>query len=65
MHRWENEHEQMSPVADRLLRLMVVTRAPVSEYPLDSLAKLEEESTPIRLRLESAKGGWRAEAEAA
>ncbi len=55
----------MSPVADRLLRLMVVTRAPVSEYPLDSLAKLEEESTPIRLRLESAKGGWRAEAEAA
>ncbi len=39
--RWENEREQMSPVADRLLRLMVVTRAPVSEYPLDSLAELE------------------------
>ena len=58
--RWENEREQMSPVADRLLRLMVVTRAPVSEYPLDSLAELEEETVPVRLRLESAKGGWRA-----
>ena len=55
----------MSPVADRLLRLMVVTRAPVSEYPLDSLAELEEETVPVRLRLESAKGGWRAEQVAA
>jgi len=63
--RWENEREQMSPVADRLLRLMVVTRAPVSEYPLESLAELEEEAVPVRLRLESAKGGWRAEPVAA
>lgn len=30
--RWENDREQMGAVADRLLRLMVVTRAPVSEY---------------------------------
>lgn len=63
--RWENEREQMSPVADRLLRLMVMTRAPVSEYDLDSLAVLEDEPAPVRLRVEAAKGGWRAEPVAA
>ena len=63
--RWENEREQMSPVADRLLRLMVMTRAPVSDYDLDSLAVLEDEPAPVRLRVEAAKGGWRAESVAA
>lgn len=63
--RWENDREQMGAVADRLLRLMVVTRAPVSEYELDTLAELEDESAPVRLRLEAARGGWRAEAVAA
>lgn len=63
--RWENEREQMNPVADRLLRLMVMTRAPVSEYDLDSLAALTDEPAPIRLRVEAAKGGWKAEAAAA
>ena len=36
--RWENDREQMSAVADRLLRLMVATKAPVSDYSLDLLA---------------------------
>ena len=63
--RWENEREQMGAVADRLLRLMVATKAPVSEYPLDALADLEDEAAPLRLRVEPAKGGWRAEAVAA
>ncbi len=63
--RWENEREQMSAVADRLLRLMVATKAPASEYPLDVLAELEEEPAPVRLKVESGKGGWRAEAVAA
>ena len=61
--RWENDREQMSAVADRLLRLMVATKAPVTEYPLDSLAELEEESTPVRLRVERAKGGWHADSQ--
>lgn len=63
--RWENEREQMSPVADRLLRLMVMTRAPVSDYNLDSLAALEDEPSPVRLRVEAARGGWKAEPVAA
>ena len=34
--RWENDREQMAAVADRLLRLMVVTQASVSDYSLDA-----------------------------
>jgi hypothetical protein len=57
--------DDVSPVADRLLRLMVMTRAPVSEYNLDSLAMLEDEPAPVRLRVEAGKGGWKAEPVAA
>jgi putative zinc finger/helix-turn-helix YgiT family protein len=63
--RWENDREQMSAVADRLLRLMVATKAPVSDYSLDLLAELGDESSPVRLRVEVEKGGWHAEAVAA
>lgn len=44
---------------------MVVTRAPVSEYEVDSLAQLKDESAPIRLSLEATRGGWRVESVAA
>jgi hypothetical protein len=63
--RWENDREQMTAVADRLLRLMVVTKAPVSDYSLDDLLDLEEKAAPVRLRLASKKGGWLAEVQAA
>jgi transcriptional regulator with XRE-family HTH domain len=63
--RWENDREQMSAVGDRLLRLMVATKAPVSAYPLDTLAELTDDAVPLRLRVEAARGGWRAEAVAA
>lgn len=63
--RWENEREQMTPVADRLLRLMVVTTAPVGDYSLDDLLDIEEKPAPVRLRVASKKGGWSAEVQAA
>jgi len=63
--RWENEREQMAAVADRLLRLMVVTQAPVSDYSLDALVDLDEKSAPVRLRVAPKKGGWLAEVQAA
>jgi putative transcriptional regulator len=59
--RWENARKEMGAVADRLLRLMVVTKAAVDGYPLDLLAEIGEKSVPVRLRVELAKGGWRAE----
>lgn len=38
-------------VADRLLCLMVVTKAPVSDYSLDALAELGDKPTPTRTNL--------------
>jgi putative zinc finger/helix-turn-helix YgiT family protein len=63
--RWENEREQMTAVADRLLRLMVVTKTPVSDYSLDALLDLDEKQTPVRLRVAPKRGGWLAEVQAA
>ncbi|HVU01659.1 MAG TPA: type II TA system antitoxin MqsA family protein [Polyangiaceae bacterium] len=59
--RWENEKERMNPVADRLLRLMVVTKAPVADYSLDALADLQDKSTPTRMKLYASPKDWRAE----
>jgi len=36
---------------NRLLRLMVATKAPASEYPLDALAELGESPAPVRLKV--------------
>jgi putative zinc finger/helix-turn-helix YgiT family protein len=63
--RWENDREQMTAVADRLLRLMIVTRTPVSDYSLDALLDLAEEQVPVHLRLAPKRGGWLAEVLAA
>ncbi|MDD5307077.1 MAG: helix-turn-helix domain-containing protein [Deltaproteobacteria bacterium] len=63
--RWENGREPMGAVADRLLRLLVATKAPERDYVIDSLAELGDEATPARLRLASGRKGWRAEPAAA
>jgi putative zinc finger/helix-turn-helix YgiT family protein len=58
--RWEQGRVPMSPQADRLLRLMVTTRAPVAEYSLDSLATISDK-TPLRpapLRIQWDRGRW-------
>ncbi len=62
--RWENEREQMTPVADRLVRLMVVTQTPISDSSLDALVDLDDKPAPVRLRVEPKKRGWLAEAAA-
>jgi putative zinc finger/helix-turn-helix YgiT family protein len=58
--RWENDREPMSPTADRLVRLMVVTREPVSSYSLDELVDLDLHAAPIHLEVEPKRGGWHA-----
>lgn len=59
--RWENNKEPIGPQADRLLRLMVATREPVSEYPLETLAELKTRATPARIRAARSRTGWHAE----
>jgi putative zinc finger/helix-turn-helix YgiT family protein len=62
--RWETGAEPMGATADRLLRLMVVTRAPVSDYSLDVLKKIAKKTPPatMRLGLKMDQEGWHAEA---
>ena len=64
--RWENGKKQMSPVAERALRLMVFVRAPLAEYPLEKLAGVAQgEATPLRMKLRESRSQWKAEATAA
>ena len=64
--RWENGKKQMSPVAERALRLMVFVRAPLAEYPLEKLAGVAQgEAIPLRMKLRESRSQWKAEATAA
>ncbi|HXH83543.1 MAG TPA: type II TA system antitoxin MqsA family protein [Candidatus Tectomicrobia bacterium] len=60
--RWENGRKPMGPVADRLLRLMVAKRAPVSDYTVDVLAQIAADdkhaARPVRLGLIRDEEGW-------
>ena len=62
--RWEQGRVSMSPQADRLLRLMVTTRAPVEDYGLDALTTIRERAParPAPLRLQWERGRWSAQA---
>ena len=56
--RWENGRDQMNSSADRLLRLMIVNRGPVSDYSLDHLVDVDAAATPTRVRAKASKSGW-------
>ena len=61
--RWENGREQMGPVADRLLRLMVAHTKPGTDYSVDRLIDVAEAApAPLRLRMELDKKGWHSKA---
>lgn len=61
--RWENAAASMGATADRLLRLMVVTKEPVRDYSLDLLKDVDGEAAqPLRLGMHADQSGWRAEA---
>jgi putative transcriptional regulator len=63
---WENDKDPIGPSADRLLRLMVVRGAPVEDYALDELTKIENERTPpVDMRLSPKPRGWQQVADAA
>lgn len=56
--RWENGHEPIGPLADRLLRLMVVRDRPVEEYPLDQLVNIAEKEKHSLIELRANRQGW-------
>jgi putative zinc finger/helix-turn-helix YgiT family protein len=62
--RWESGATPIGPASDRLLRLMVATRDPVSEYPLDVLATISKEppKKAVRWGVKRDEEGWHAAA---
>mgnify|MGYP003580238130 CR=1 FL=1 len=61
--RWENGSTPMGPLAERLLRLAVLSREPAGDYSLDVLKGVaREEASPRSLKVRVAKDGWRTEA---
>lgn len=59
--RWETEATPMGPQADRLLRLMVMTRDPVTDYRKLDLLKTVARAKPVGVRLVAragSKGVW-------
>ena len=59
--RWETGNLRVGASADRLLRMMVVNRAPVQDYSLEMLKAIDESaSTPFRLGVEADEKGWHA-----
>lgn len=58
LSRWENRHEPIGPLADRLLRLMVVRDRPVEDYPLDELVNIVEKEKRSLIGLRAGRHGW-------
>ncbi len=61
--RWETGADPIGTIADRLLRLMVMTKPPVQDYSLELLKNVaREDSKPVRLGLQADESGWHARA---
>ncbi len=58
--RWESGKKAMGPVAERLLRLCIATRAPVEDYELEELQGVAEEGAPAKMMLKASRNGWKA-----
>jgi putative zinc finger/helix-turn-helix YgiT family protein len=56
---WETDKDPIGSASDRLLRLMVAHGAPLTEYALDELTKIENERTPpVEMRVSPKARGW-------
>ncbi|WP_437713418.1 type II TA system antitoxin MqsA family protein [Sorangium sp. So ce448] len=56
---WENDKDPIGPTSDRLLRLMVARGAPVDDYSLENLTKIENtRRPPMEVRLSPKGKGW-------
>jgi putative zinc finger/helix-turn-helix YgiT family protein len=59
--RWESGSQEMGPVADRLLRLLVAQREPVTHYPIDLFKQRLHRAAKATLRFK-ADPNWRSDA---
>jgi|SRR5450759_563027 len=57
--RWEQGNNPIGGTAERLLRWLVLTREPVSDYPLDMLKNIAKtKPKPIKIWMSVKRGRW-------
>ena len=57
--RWEQGSHPIGATAERLLRWLVLTREPVSDYPLDMLRNIAKaKPKPIKIGMKVDRGRW-------
>lgn len=56
--RWENGREPIGPVADRLLRTLVLLEQPVRDYSPEALAAIGDKPLPARLTMRESRNKW-------
>ena len=57
--RWENGHDKIGGLADRLLRLFVAHCAPIEDYGIDELQVADQgRDAPLKIRAKPARKGW-------
>jgi putative transcriptional regulator len=62
LSRWETDAQQMSPMAERLLRAMVALNDRAPAYSIDDLAQARGDAKPLKLELRLEGGAWRSAA---
>ena len=62
MSRWENASRDIPPVVDRVVRLLVATTQPRTDYSADMLSKIRPTAPKnARMELRLRRDGWEAE----
>jgi putative zinc finger/helix-turn-helix YgiT family protein len=57
--RWESGSQKIGATAERLLRLMALSREPDRDYSLDLLKEVDSKNPPaFRIGLEAKRGAW-------
>lgn len=60
--RWENKRETMGPSAERLLRMLVVHKLPIQQYPIEMLTQISTKTRTKPIGLRPKGDGWIEEA---
>jgi transcriptional regulator with XRE-family HTH domain len=56
--RWENKKETMGPSAERLLRMLVVHKLPIQQYPIETLTQISAKARLKPISLRPKGDGW-------
>jgi putative zinc finger/helix-turn-helix YgiT family protein len=56
--RWENSKEKMGASAEKLLRMLVVHKQPIRQYPVEMLAQISEKAASKPIGVRAVGNGW-------